>query len=55
MRSDLGTRKRERAIRLDVGPRGNIHQTALQDLEKQLAEALKATFEARQAAYNEEV
>ena len=55
MRHDLGTRRRERCVRLDVGPRGAVLQASLNDLERQLADALRATFEARQAAYDEEV
>ena len=55
VRHDLGTRRRERCVRLDVGPRGAVLQASLNDLERQLADALRATFEARQAAYDEEV
>ena len=55
IRNDLGTRKKERAVRLEMGAGGYVAQTALNDLERQLSEALKLTFETRQAAYAEEV
>ena len=52
LRSDFSTRRRERCVRVDFTA-GLI--TGVDELERLLREAFKATFEARAAAYDEEV
>jgi hypothetical protein len=52
LRSDFSTRRRERCMRLDFS--GGL-VTGVDDLERQLRDAVKSTFEARAAAYDEEV
>ena len=52
LRSDFSTRRRERCVRVDFAA-GLV--TGMDDLERLLRDALKATFEARAAAYDEEV
>ena len=48
-------RKSNRCVRLDVGPRGAVPHAQLGELDRQLADALRGTFEARRAAYDDEV
>lgn len=52
LRSDFSTRRRERCVRVDFAA-GLV--TGVDDLERLLRDALKATFEARATAYDEEV
>lgn len=52
LRNDFSTRRRERCMRLDFS--GGL-VTGVDDLERQLRDAVKSTFEARAAAYDEEV
>lgn len=56
LRHDFNSRKRERCVRLDLPSapgRGSV--AGLDELERHLKEAVKASFEARAAAYDEEV
>ncbi|KAK9806020.1 hypothetical protein WJX73_006019 [Symbiochloris irregularis] len=54
LKSEFSSRKRDRCVRLEaLGPRGVI--TGLEELERLLKEAIKATFEAREKAYDAEV
>lgn len=55
IRSDIGTKKRDRVVRIEVGPRRSVAPASINDLEKQMAEALKLTFSIRQAAYDDAV
>ena len=55
VKGDIGTRKQDRVVRLDLDPQGRIPQSCLLDLERQLIDAFKACFTARQAAYDDEV
>ena len=52
LRSDFSTRRRERCVRVDFTS-GLV--TGVDELERLLRDAFKATFEARAAAYDEEV
>lgn len=52
LRSDFSTRKRERCLRVDFS--GGL-VTGIDDLERMLRDAVKSTFEARTAAYDDEV
>ncbi len=52
LRSDFSTRKRERCLRVDFAG-GMV--TGIDDLERTLRDAVKSTFEARTAAYDDEV
>ena len=42
-------------MRLDLGQQGHVSPSSIVELERQLADAFKATFAARQAAYDDEV
>ena len=55
VKSDIGTRKKDRVVRIEIGPRGAVSIACINDLEKQMADALKLTFSARQAAYDDAV
>ena len=60
MRKDLGSKRRERVVRLDPpppggGPASRTSLAGLPELEAALTEAIRASFEARAAAYEEEV
>ena len=55
MRGDIGTRKQDRVVRLDLGQQGHISPSSIVELERQLADAFRTTFAARQAAYDDEV
>ncbi|KAK9858891.1 hypothetical protein WJX84_005283, partial [Apatococcus fuscideae] len=57
LRHDFSTRRRERCVRLDLMTTGSSKVTVagLDELERLLREAVKASFEARQAAYDDEV
>ena len=57
LRHDFSTRRRERCVRLDLVTTGSNKVTVagLDELERLLREAVKASFEARQAAYDDEV
>ena len=55
LRHDFNTRRRERCVRLDLPYEGRGSITGLEDLERFLKDAVKASYEARQAAYEEEV
>lgn len=57
LRHDFSTRRRERCVRLDLLTSGSNKVTVagLDELERLLREAVKASFEARQAAYDDEV
>jgi hypothetical protein len=52
VRSDFSTRKRDRCLRVDFA--GGL-VTGIDDLERMLRDAVKTTFEARAAAYEDEV
>ncbi|KAK9863262.1 hypothetical protein WJX84_010782, partial [Apatococcus fuscideae] len=56
LRHDFSSRRRERCVRLDLIAGGSkITVAGLDELERLLREAVKASFEARQAAYDDEV
>lgn len=55
VKGDIGTRKQDRVVRLDLDPQGRVPQSCMLDLERQLIDAFKACFSARQAAYDDEV
>ena len=55
LRHDFNTRRRERCVRLDLPPGGRGSIAGLEDLERFLKDAVKASYEARQGAYEEEV
>lgn len=55
VRGDIGTRKQDRVVRLDLSQQGRVAQASIAELERQLTEAFRVTFAARQAAYDDEV
>lgn len=55
VRGDIGTRKQDRVVRLDLGQQGTVSHASILELERQLAEAFRVTFAARQAAYDDQV
>ena len=56
LRHDFNTRRRERCVRLDFPvQQGQGSIAGLEELEQLLKAAVKASFETRAAAYEEEV
>ena len=56
LRHDFNTRRRERCVRLDFPvQQGQGSIAGLEELEQLLKAAIKASFETRAAAYEEEV
>lgn len=56
LRHDFNTRRRERCVRLDFPlQQGQGSVGGLEDLEQLIKGAIKASFETRAAAYEEEV
>ena len=51
LRSDFSSRRKERCIRVDFS--GGV-VSGVDDLERMLRDAIKSTFEARAAAYDEQ-
>ena len=52
---DFRSKRRERVLRLDVQPGARPAVAGLEELHSSLKEAVKATFEARAKAYDDEV
>ena len=52
LRSDFSSRRKDRCIRVDFS--GGV-VSGMDDLERMLRDAIKSTFEARAAAYDEQV